>query len=173
MSRAWTRVGATHELWDGRDRYLVAASRSRDITEHLCVRVIPVDAAPPATMWADRIGLTGRLRRQCGAPARSQLGREHWRQGVAPPACRGPPQVAECQGAGVLPGRWLARHRSDGDWTFRNGAHAARSFRLGTCRELSTSSIRTASQHHPGAAGSSYAGSWGGSIPTLMGGSRD
>jgi hypothetical protein len=54
-------MGATHELWDGRDRHLITASRSRDVSENLFVGVIPEDAATSATVRADRIGSARRL----------------------------------------------------------------------------------------------------------------
>jgi hypothetical protein len=171
--RARTGVGATQELRDGRAWHLVATSRSWYISDNRFVRVIPVDAAPTATVRADRIRWARRLWRQCRAPARLQLGREHCCQRITPPACRGPSQVAEGQGARVLLGHWSARHLSDSDRTSRNGAHAAPSLRVESYGELSAISVGTGSQHHPGAAGSSDAGSWGGFAPTRMGGQHD
>jgi hypothetical protein len=70
LSRAWTRGGATHELWDGGDWHLVATGRSGDVSENPFVRVVPVDAASTATVRADGIGLARRDRWQRGAPVR-------------------------------------------------------------------------------------------------------
>jgi hypothetical protein len=56
-------MGATHELWDGRDRHLITASRPGDVSENRFVRVIPVDAPTSATVGADRVGWAYRLRR--------------------------------------------------------------------------------------------------------------
>lgn len=173
LSRARTRAGATDELWDGRRRHLVATSRSRNVAENLFARVIPVDATSTPTVRADGISSALRHWRQRGAPARSQLGREHRRERIAHPACRGPPQVAEGQRACVLLGHWSARHLGHGDWTFRNGTHSAPSLRVQSCGELSAISVETCSRHHLSAAGSSDAGSWGGSAPTRTGGQRD
>jgi hypothetical protein len=173
VSRAWTNMGAADELRDGLNRYLVTACRSRDISENCFVRVIPMDAAASATVRADGMGSARWLWRQCRAPARTQSGREHGRERIAPPTRRGPPQVAERQGARVLLGCWITRHRGDGDWTFRNGAHAAPSLRVESCPDLSAISVGARSQCHPAAPGSSGAGPWGGSAPTRRGGYRD
>jgi hypothetical protein len=173
LRRAWTQLGATHELWDSRDRHLITARCSRHIAENSFVRVIPVDAVSTSTVRADGIGSSRRHRRQCRTPACPQSSREHWRERIAPPACRGPSQVAERQGVRVLPGRWLARHLDHSDWTFRNGAHRAHSLHVGSYPDLSPIRVGPGSQDHPGALGSSGAGPWGGSAPTRRGGYRD